>query len=81
MIGNTIKRLPVRLSPTQSPIDYKFRVIRQARSARLTPQIKRELRRAIEPVISYLKAEHRMGANYLRTVQAMPLTPCWPPPL
>ena len=34
---------------------------------RLTPQIKRELRRraAIEPVIGHLKAEHRMGRNYL----------------
>ena len=33
----------------------------------LTPQIKRELRRraAIEPVIGHLKAEHRMGRNYL----------------
>ena len=31
------------------------------------PQIKRELRRraAIEPVIGHLKAEHRMGRNYL----------------
>ena len=33
----------------------------------MTPQIKRELRRrsAVEPVISHLKAEHRMGRNYL----------------
>ena len=33
----------------------------------LSPQIKRELRRraAIEPVIGHLKAEHRMGRNYL----------------
>ena len=34
---------------------------------RLTPKIKRELRRrsAIEPVIGHLKSEHRMGRNYL----------------
>jgi IS5 family transposase len=33
----------------------------------VTPQIKRELRRrsAVEPVIGHLKAEHRMGRNYL----------------
>jgi transposase, IS5 family len=31
------------------------------------PRIKRQLRRrsAIEPVIGHLKAEHRMGRNYL----------------
>jgi IS5 family transposase len=33
----------------------------------VTPRIKRELRRrsAVEPVIGHLKAEHRMGRNYL----------------
>jgi IS5 family transposase len=33
----------------------------------VTPKIKRELRRrsAVEPVIGHLKAEHRMGRNYL----------------
>ena len=33
----------------------------------MTPRIKRELRRraAVEPVIGHLKAEHRMGRNYL----------------
>ena len=33
----------------------------------MTPQIKRELRHrsAVEPVIGHLKAEHRMGRNYL----------------
>ena len=33
----------------------------------MTPQIKRQLRRrsAVEPVIGHLKAEHRMGRNYL----------------
>jgi IS5 family transposase len=34
---------------------------------RVTPKIKRELRRrsAIEPVIGHPKSEHRMGRNYL----------------
>jgi transposase, IS5 family len=33
----------------------------------VTPAIKRQLRRssAVEPVIGYLKAEYRMGRNYL----------------
>ena len=33
----------------------------------IRPQIKRDLRRrfAIEPVIGHLKAEHRMGRNFL----------------
>ena len=33
----------------------------------MTPKIKRELHRrsAVEPVIGHLKAEHRMGRNYL----------------
>jgi hypothetical protein len=37
------------------------------KSASVTPSIKRQLRRrsAVEPVIGHLKAEHRMGRNYL----------------
>jgi hypothetical protein len=33
----------------------------------MTPKLKREVRRrsAIEPVIGHMKAEHRMGRNYL----------------
>jgi IS5 family transposase len=35
---------------------------------RTTAALKREMRRraAIEPVIGHLKAEHRMGRNYLK---------------
>jgi len=45
-------------------------------------RIKRELRRgaAVEPVIAHLKAEHRMGRNYLWSVTATPLTLSSPPP-
>lgn len=34
---------------------------------RVTPAIKRQMRRrsAVEPVIGHIKAEHRMGRNYL----------------
>src|SRR6476620_9310760 len=69
MIGNTIERLlaDAGYRGHNAPIDYKFRVYTSGQKRRLTPQIKRELRRraAIEPVIGHLKAEHRMGRNYL----------------
>jgi IS5 family transposase len=69
MIGNTIERLlaDAAYRGHNAPTDYKFRVYTSGQKHRLTPQIKRELRRraAIEPVIGHLKAEHRMGRNYL----------------
>ena len=69
MVGNTIERLLVDAGYRghNAPTDYKFRVYTSGQKRRLTPQIKRELRRraAIEPVIGHLKAEHRMGRNYL----------------
>jgi len=42
-------------------------VFTSGQKRRVTPQIKRELRRrsAVEPVIGHLKSEHRMGRNYL----------------
>ena len=70
-IGNTIERLLVDAGYRghNAPTDYKFRrgFYTSGQKRRLTPQIKRELRRraAIEPVIGHLKAEHRMGRNYL----------------
>ncbi|HEU0040281.1 MAG TPA: IS5/IS1182 family transposase, partial [Verrucomicrobiae bacterium] len=50
-----------------APPDYKFRVFTSGQKRRMTPKIKRELRRrsAVEPVIGHLKSEHRMGRNYL----------------
>jgi IS5 family transposase len=69
MIGNTIERLlaDAGYRGHNAPPDYKFRVYTSGQKRRLTPQIKRELRRraAVEPVIGHLKAEHRMGRNYL----------------
>jgi IS5 family transposase len=53
--------------PDNAPPDYKFRVFISGQKRGVTPRIKRELRRrsAVEPVIGHLKAEHRMGRNYL----------------
>ncbi len=50
---------------------HKFRVFISGQRRRVTEQIKRELRRrpAVEPVIGHLKAEHRMGRNFLAHTQ------------
>ena len=62
-----IALLSKALSTSSPPRQGFFRVYTSGQKRRLTPQIKRELRRraAIEPVIGHLKAEHRMGRNYL----------------
>jgi transposase, IS5 family len=69
LIGNTLERLLADKGYRghNAPPDYKFRVFTAGQKRRVTPQIKRELRRrsAVEPVIGHLKSEHRMGRNYL----------------
>jgi transposase, IS5 family len=69
LIGNTIERLHADAGYRghNAPPDYKFKVYTSRQKRRLTPQIKREMRRrsAIEPVIGHLKQEHRMDRNYL----------------
>jgi IS5 family transposase len=69
LIGNIIERLLADKGYRghNAPPDYKFRVFTSGQKRRVTPQIKRELRRrsAVEPVIGHLKSEHRMGRNYL----------------
>ena len=46
----------------------KFRVWIIGQVRRITAPIRREMRRraAVEPVIGHIKAEHRMGRNYLK---------------
>ena len=46
----------------------KFRVWISGQVRRVSASIRREMRRraAIEPVIGHIKAEHRMGRNYLK---------------
>jgi transposase, IS5 family len=50
-----------------APSRHKFRVFTAGQKRRMTPSIKREMRRraAVEPVIGHIKNEHRMGRNYL----------------
>ena len=54
-----------------APASHKFRVFTAGQNRRMTPKIKRELRRraAVEPVIGHIKNEHRMGRNYLAHAQ------------
>jgi hypothetical protein len=69
LVGNTIARILADKGYRghNAPPDYKFRVFIAGQKRGVTPKIKRELRRrsAVEPVIGHLKAEHRMGRNYL----------------
>lgn len=69
LIGNTIERILADKGYRghNAPPDYKFRVFTSGQKRRMTPKIKRELRRrsAVEPVIGHLKDDHRMGRNYL----------------
>lgn len=50
-----------------APDSHKFRVFTAGQKRRVTPAIKRQMRRrsAIEPVIGHIKAEHRMDRNHL----------------
>jgi len=50
-----------------SPKEKRFNVYVAGQKRGLSPAIKRAFRRraAVEPVIGHLKAEHRMGRNYL----------------
>src|SRR5271168_2428103 len=69
LLGNTIERLHADAGYRghNAPPEYTFKVYTAKQKRRVTPQIKREMRRrsAIEPVIGHLKNEHRMDRNYL----------------
>jgi transposase, IS5 family len=69
LVGNAIERILADKGYRghNAPPDYKFRVFTSGQKRRMTPKIKRELRRrsAVEPVIGHLKSEHRMDRNYL----------------
>jgi len=69
LLGNTLKRAfaDKGYRGHNAPPDYKFRIFIAGQKRRITPKIKREMRRrsAVEPVIGHMKAEHRMGRNYL----------------
>ena len=68
-IGNAIERLfgDAGYRGHNAPESHRFRIYTTGQKRRVTPAIKREMRRraAIEPVIGHIKSEHRMGRNYL----------------
>jgi IS5 family transposase len=69
LVGNVLERIfaDAGYRGHNAPPDYKFKVFTVGQKRRVTPQIKRQMRRraAVEPVIGHLKAEHRMGRNHL----------------
>ncbi len=69
LVGNTIERLHADAGYRghNAPPEYKFKIYTSKQKRRVTPQIKREMKRrsAIEPVIGHTKNEHRMDRNYL----------------
>lgn len=68
-IGTEIERIlaDAGYKGHNAPPSHKFRVYTSGQKRRMTPAIKREMKRraAIEPVIGHIKNEHRMARNYL----------------
>ena len=69
LVGNTIERLHADAGYRghNGPPEYKFKIYTSKQKRRVTPAIKREMKRraAVEPVIGHLKEDHRMDRNYL----------------
>jgi IS5 family transposase len=69
LVGNTIERILADKGYRghNAPPEYKFKIYTSRQKRRVTPQIKREMKRraAVEPVIGHLKEDHRMDRNYL----------------
>ena len=69
LVGNVLERIVADAGYRghNAPPEYKFKVFTAGQKRRVTAQIKRQMKRraAVEPVIGHLKAEHRMGRNYL----------------
>lgn len=61
----------------KAPQSHKFRVFAAGQKRRVTPAIKRQMKRraAVEPVIGHLKDGHRMGRNYLAHSQGDAINP------
>jgi IS5 family transposase len=69
IIGNTLDRIiaDAGYRGHNAPPEYQFKVYTAGQKRRISPQIKRDMKRraAVEPVIGHLKDDHRMGRNYL----------------
>lgn len=73
MIGNDIDRLlaDAGYRGHNAPLTHTFKIYTSGQKRRMTPAIKREMRRraAVEPLIGHIKNEHRMERNYLAGTQ------------
>ena len=65
-----------------APAPYDIRIYTSGQKRRMTPAIKRLMRRrsAVEPVIGHLKSDHRMNAATSPVLRATLPTPCSLPP-
>jgi IS5 family transposase len=68
-IGNGITRIlaDAGYRGHNAPLSHKLRIFTSGQKRRMTPAIKREMRRrsAVEPVIGHIKNGYRMDRNYL----------------
>jgi len=73
MIGVEIERVlaDAGYKGHNAPESHQFKIYTSGQKRRMTPAIKREMRRraAVEPVIGHIKNEHRMDRNYLAGTQ------------
>jgi transposase, IS5 family len=73
IIGNNIDCLLVDAGYRghNAPLSHRFKIYTTGQKRRMTPAIKREMRRraAVEPLIGHIKNEHRMERNYLAHTQ------------
>lgn len=60
-----------------APLAHKFHVFTTGQKRRVTPAIKRQMKRraAVEPVIGHLKSGHRMNKNHLAHTQGDAINP------
>ncbi len=83
-IGNGITRIlaDAGYRGHNAPLSYRFKVFTSGQKRRMTPVIKREMRRrsAVEPVIGHIKNGHRWTATILPVHRATPSMPSFPPP-
>ena len=79
LTGATLKRIlaDAGYRGHNAPEAHKFHVFTTGQKRRMTPAIKRQLKRraAVEPVIGHLKNGHRMNRNYLAHTQGDAINP------
>ncbi len=72
-IGNGLDRIlaDAGYRGHNAPPTHTFKIYTTGQKRRMTPAIKREMRRraAVEPLIGHIKKEHRMDRNYLAHTQ------------